>query len=156
MGDRPNNSATGIAHGAGGGAIERPRTVLYCCADLLWATRVKGTGEGVGVACRPVRSVEMLTARLGDCDVAGLLLDLEAGEVCFELMAALQQAGLKQGGANVPVVAFAPHVHVDLMKRASASGATAVLARGAFAGRMPAILTDLAARGRAPASQMED
>ena len=151
MGDRPNNSSAGIAAGEAGGAGARPRVVLYCCADLLWATRVKGTGEGVGVACRPVRNVEMLTARLGDCDVAGLLLDLEAGEVCFELMAAM-----KQGVANVPVVAFAPHVHVELMNRAAASGATAVLARGAFAARMPAILTDLAARGRAPESQMQD
>ena len=53
-------------------------------------------------------------------------------------------------------IAEPPHVHVDLMNRAAASGATAVLARGAFAARMPAILSDLAARGRAPESQMQD
>ena len=37
-------------------------TVLFLAADLIWATRIKATAEDLGVAARPVRTMEMLEA----------------------------------------------------------------------------------------------
>lgn len=53
--------------------------ILYCCADLIFATRIRSTGEAIGVATRPVRSVERLRAALAEQPAGALIVDLEAG-----------------------------------------------------------------------------
>ncbi|MEZ6235065.1 MAG: hypothetical protein R3B68_12835 [Phycisphaerales bacterium] len=40
--------------------------ILYLASDLLWATRIKRAAEDLRIAARPVRSLEMLEARLGE------------------------------------------------------------------------------------------
>lgn len=132
-----------------------PPTVLYAAADLIWATKIKGTGDAIGVPCRPVRSLEMLEARLADTDVRGLVLDLDTGALAFELLARLRSGAKADRDRAVPVVAFGPHVAVDLLRRAQAQGASAVLARGAFNAQLADILRALAA-GSVVASRMED
>lgn len=69
----------------------RPRTeptmtVLYLASDLIWATKIKSTAEAIGVEARPVRSIEMLTARLEDTDAAALILDLEAADTALAML----------------------------------------------------------------------
>lgn len=113
--------------------------VLYHAADLLWATRIKKTGEAVGVSCRPVRSVEMLDARLADSDVRGLIVDLDSPEVSLELIRAMRAR--EKPAAPVRIVAFGPHVMVEALDQARAAGADDVLARGAFDRRISEILT---------------
>ncbi|MBI2757012.1 MAG: hypothetical protein K2Q09_11940 [Phycisphaerales bacterium] len=56
--------------------------VLYLASDLLWATRIKSCADDLTppVPCRPVRTMEMLEARLADSAVKGVLLDLSTGE----------------------------------------------------------------------------
>lgn len=109
--------------------------VLYCAADLLWATRIKSTGEAIGVPCRPARTSDMLLARLADSDVKGLIVDLEA-EHGVELIQALRghesARADAEHGARVRVVAFGPHVGVERFEEARNAGADRVLARGAF------------------------
>jgi hypothetical protein len=73
-------------------ATERELMVLYCAADLLWATRIKSTADALGVPCRPARTVEMLEARLSDSPVRALLVDLEAGENALALIRRLRRA----------------------------------------------------------------
>ena len=132
-----------------------PPTVLYAAADLIWATKIKGTGDAIGVPCRPVRSLEMLEARLADTDIRGLMLDLDAPGLAFELLARLRSGAKADRERAIRVVAFGPHVAVDLLQRAHAEGASAVLARGAFNARLADILRALAAGG-VVASRMED
>ncbi|VAX39899.1 hypothetical protein MNBD_PLANCTO03-2128 [hydrothermal vent metagenome] len=113
--------------------------ILYLCADLLWATRVKSSAEDLGISARPVRTLEMLEARLADSDVRGLIVDLEAGPVGIELI------GRVAGDAAIPVVAFGPHVAEAALEAAREAGADRVLARGAFANGLGGILRELEA-----------
>ena len=97
----------------------------------------------------------MLEARLADTDVRGLVLDLDAAEVAFALLARVRGGAKSERERAVRVVAFGPHVAVDLLRRAQAEGASAVLARGAFNAQLGEILRALV--GDAPvASKMED
>ena len=109
----------------------------------MWSTRIRGVAEAAGVGFRPVRNLEMLTARLADSPVAALILDLEAGEVCFDLLRILRTSTPAEQVQRIRVLAFAPHVAVDVMQRAIKEGADVVLARGAFARMMPDLLVKL-------------
>lgn len=130
-------------------------TILYAAADLIWATRIKGTGDAVGIPCRPVRSLDMLEARLADTDVRGLILDLDAAALAFDLLARVRAGARAERERTIRVVAFGPHVAVDLLRRAQAEGASAVLARGAFGAQLPTILRALAA-GVSVATRLEE
>ncbi|MEL7473039.1 MAG: hypothetical protein AAGK04_06960 [Planctomycetota bacterium] len=117
--------------------------VVYSAADLLWASKIKGVAEDLGVPCRPVRSVEMLESRLADSEVRALILDLDAPERAWALLEALDS---REGGAEVArvrVLAFGPHVAKDLLQAARDRGADEVLTRGAFDHALPEILLRL-------------
>jgi hypothetical protein len=116
--------------------------LLYLASDLLWASKIKGTADALGIPARPVRNAQMLTARLGeatqDAPVRALLVDLESGPVGLELIAL--------AGHHTPalrIVAFGPHVATEAFEAAHASGAHEVMARGGLAANLPAILTRL-------------
>jgi hypothetical protein len=140
--------------------------VLYCAADLLWATRIKATAEALSIPCRPARNVDMLRARLADSDVTGVIVDLEAGRspdadrvggagngenTALKVIQAVREAGEKQGEdpgqRPIRVLAFGPHVEVELFEQARAAGADVVMARGAFDRRLPEILRELGGGG---------
>ncbi len=142
--------------------------VLYCAADLLWATRIKSTADALGVPCRPARTVEMLEARLSDSPVRALLVDLEAGENALALIRRLRPDRIAAPGADAPstqpggvppasvrIVAWAPHVNVAGLNEARTLGADAVMARGAFSRSLPGLLQALNA-GDAVASDLHD
>ncbi len=116
--------------------------ILYCCSDLLWATKVKSTADSLGIPCRPARTLEMLDARLADSQVKALILDLEAGPVTMELLAHIRKLPATPE-RQIRVVAFGPHVEVGALREAAAAGAESVLTRGAFSARLPEILQDL-------------
>ena len=126
--------------------------IVYLAADLLWSTRVRSTGDQLGIPMRPVRSIEMLEARLADSPVAAMLVDLDAPEVAMQLIQRLrgEQAGERE--RSILIVAWGPHVAVDLLQAAKRAGANVVMTRGAFAGRLPEILTALAAAPSNPAA----
>ena len=118
--------------------------ILYACADLIFATKVRSTAESLGVRTRPVRDADMLTARLdrvddGKCNdpVSALLvdLDLDAGPDLIRRCKAHSPA--------VPVVAFGSHVATAVLAAAEAAGADHVLSRGTFTAQLPTILTRL-------------
>lgn len=132
--------------------------ILYLASDLLWASKIKGTAEALGLTARPVRSVEMLEARLaelgpGSSDpVHSLVLDLESGPLAFELLHRLKRdpGSWEQG---IRVVAFGPHVETDVLNWARGAGAGSVLTRGAFAARLPDLLTDLSRSATGPKAE---
>ena len=141
--------------GAGAARDEEAVMVLYSAADLVWATRIKGTADAIGVPCRPVRSVEMLEARLADSPVKGLVVDLEAPDLAMALIGRLGGQQAPGPAGRVRIVAFGPHVEVELLRRAKELGADAVMARGAFASRLPTVLQELEGEGT-PGDAMEE
>jgi hypothetical protein len=120
--------------------------IVYFAADLLWSTRIQGTGKQIGIPCRPVRNLDMLRARLADSDVRAAIVDLDGPETALELIRALRGEG-SEGGLDperrIRIVAFGPHVAVELFEEARRAGADAVLARGAFDRQLPALLAQL-------------
>ncbi|MEN0019388.1 MAG: hypothetical protein AAF747_00735 [Planctomycetota bacterium] len=121
--------------------------VLYSAADLIWATRIKGTADQLGVPCRPARDVAMLEARLADSDVRALILDLEAPEPALAMLNRLRGPEASDEERRIRVMAFGPHVAVELFQQARDAGANDVLARGAFDRHLPDLLLQLEARG---------
>jgi len=118
--------------------------LLYLAADLIWGTKIKATAAAVGVNARPVRTLEMLEARLGDQTaedpIRGVLLDLEKPE---EAMAMLARLKASPTPTPIRVICWAPHVERALMEQAKAAGADAVMTRGAFDSQLERLAKDL-------------
>ncbi len=119
--------------------------ILYLAADLLWATKIKGTAEALGLACRPVRTLEMLEQRLADSAPTAILLDLEKPEEALAMLARLKGPGADEQTRRIRAVAWGPHVARELMQRARDAGADEVLTRGTFDHTLPDLLLALSA-----------
>ncbi|MEO0475117.1 MAG: hypothetical protein AAF085_03975 [Planctomycetota bacterium] len=116
--------------------------IVYCCADLIFATKVRSTCDALGAVSRPARNAEMLQKRLDQVEdgkpngpVALLLIDLDVGEPALELIA---QA--RSSDAKLPILAWGPHVAVDLLNAAGQAGASEVMTRGSFTAKLPEII----------------
>lgn len=124
--------------------------ILYFAGNLIWATRIKGTADALGLPCRPVRTVDMLRDRLADSPVRALVLDLDAPETALELIRFLRSDAAAGEGVerrSVRVVAFGPHIAKDALQAARDAGADEVMPRGAFDHNLVDILLGLAGRG---------
>ena len=117
--------------------------IVYCCADLIFATKVRSTCDALGSVSRPARNAEMLQKRLDRVDdgkpndaVSLLLIDLDLGEPALEL---IRQA--RTHDADLTIIAWGPHVAVDLLKAAGQAGATQVMTRGSFTSNLPEIIS---------------
>jgi hypothetical protein len=121
--------------------------ILYLAADLLWATKIKGVADALGLPARPVRTMEMLEARLADSKVSAILLDLDKPEEALAMIARLRGPGASDADRRVRVLCWGPHVERDLFERARAAGADQVMTRGGFDRSMPDVLLRLAAPG---------
>jgi len=120
--------------------------IVYCCPDLIFATKIHSTAEALGIACRPARDAAMLTDRLNRVDdgkgcepVTGVIVDLTLGEPALGLI------DLAKRHPDKPrVVAYAPHVEVAMLEAAEQHGADKTLPRGAFSAMLPDLLQELA------------
>jgi len=119
--------------------------ILYLAADLIWASKIKATAESLGLACRPVRNMEMLEARLADSDVKSLVVDLDVAEMALEMVGRVKGQNGKgaHGHREVRVLAFGPHVARDALAAAQAAGADEVMTRGGFDHNMDQVLLRL-------------
>jgi hypothetical protein len=120
--------------------------IVYCCHDLIFATKIHSTTEALGLSCRPARSLNALQKRLDQIDdgkpcgaVVAVIVDLTLGEAALDLI----DLARRQDPAPT-VVAFAPHVEVALLDAAEKRGADRVMPRGAFSAELPDLLTSLA------------
>jgi len=116
--------------------------VIYCCQDLIFATKIRSTAEALGVNSRPVRNPQMLRQRLDCVDdgkandpVNALMVDLDTGEDGLILIDLAKAAN-----ANISVVAFGSHVKSDRLQNARDRGADFVMPRSAFTASLPQLL----------------
>ncbi|MFK7789112.1 MAG: hypothetical protein AB8C95_06380 [Phycisphaeraceae bacterium] len=117
--------------------------IVYCCADLIFATKVRSTCDALSAVSRPARNAEMLQKRLDQVDdgkpndaITLLLIDLDIGEPALEL---IQQARASKPDLNI--ITWGPHVAVDLLNRAGQAGASDVMTRGSFTSKLPEIIS---------------
>ncbi|MCE7974364.1 MAG: hypothetical protein DYG92_08615 [Leptolyngbya sp. PLA1] len=117
--------------------------ILYFAADLVWASKIKATANALGLAARPVRTLEMLEARLADADPVAVLLDLDSPDIALAMLARLRDPS-RPTQRRIKVLAWGPHIARDLLQKARDLGADDVLTRGAFDHAMEDILPRLA------------
>lgn len=126
------------------GVAKNPGMILYLAADLLWASKIKGTADALSIPCRPVRTLEMLEARLGESTAENparaLLLDLDKAE---EALAMITRVRSEERWRGVRVVCFGPHVLKELFQQARDAGADEVMPRGSLDARLDEVLLKL-------------
>ncbi len=120
--------------------------ILYFAADLLWASRIKATADALGLPARPVRTLEMLEARLADTEPVALLADLDKPETALVLINRLRAPSASERDRAIRIVAWGPHVAKDVLQSARDHGADEVLTRGAFDHNLQDILLKLSSR----------
>ena len=113
--------------------------IVYCCADLIFATKIRSTAEALCAVSRPVRDATMLQNRLGRVEdgkandpVTAVMIDLDTGE---DGLAMIDQA--KAHDATIPVIAFGSHVATQLLHEARQRGADFVMPRSQFTANLP-------------------
>lgn len=116
--------------------------IAYFASDLLWATRIKSLADDLGIAARPVRTLEMLEARLGDSPVRGLIVDLDSPDIALTMIRRVRAAAIP-----ARIVAFGPHVETAALNEAREAGADLVLTRGAFSARLAEVLHGMEGNG---------
>ena len=138
--------------------------ILYHAADLMWASKIKATAESLGLAARPVRTLDMLDARLTDPNPphpVALLVDLDYPSELYhahiirarELNASHPATGThahpQSPASNTPrrlrILAWGPHVDKAMLDAARSHGAVEVLTRGALNHALDQVLVRLAA-----------
>ncbi len=117
--------------------------VLAAVEDLLFRSRIQKTAEALGLQAEFPRRREALLEALRNAPPDLLILDLESRR--FRPLELLREA--EDALAGVEVVGFVPHVRGDLVRAARKAGCGRVMARGAFAGELPAILSGAAPGG---------
>ena len=113
--------------------------VIAVVTDLIFGTKITGTGKALGKPVLVARSVERLREQLaanlaGGDGVCLVIVDLNA--TGLDVMEAVRIA--KAGGARV--VAYLSHVQVELAKVAREAGADEVMARSAFVEKLAGML----------------
>lgn len=119
--------------------------ILYLTTDLIWASKIKGTADALDVPCRPVRTLEMLEARLAEGGVKALIIELGAPPAS-DMMERVRRQVPDAGQRPIRIVVFGPHVDREGLQSARDAGASEVLTRGAFDHNLDEILLSLAGR----------
>jgi len=116
--------------------------IAYFCSDLLWSSRVTGTARGCGIETAPARTAQDLSLSEPDCQLSGLLVELDGSSRPIELIATVRKdENDSRLDSPLRIVAFGPHVDEEMLSRATEAGADQVLTRGTVAKRLAEILT---------------
>lgn len=107
-------------------------------ADMMFASRIRGTATAVGVEAVTVTRAEKLVEETRRLRPRVVLIDIDARGV--DVPALIARLKSDPETASVPVVAFGSHVNADALRAAREAGADRVLARSAFVRDLPTLL----------------
>jgi CheY-like chemotaxis protein len=119
--------------------------VLAIVSDLMFRSKIDAAARHAGVPLRVAKSVEQLERHLGNATPAVVLVDLEMEGL--ETGAMLGRLRATPAAANVPIIGFAGHTNVEVIRAARADGVQ-VMARSAFVAELPALMDRIAANSR--------
>jgi DNA-binding NarL/FixJ family response regulator len=111
-------------------------SIYYLSNDLLFASRVSGVAQQMGLSIHMITSVDALLTEANSTECRLVLLDLSLPNL--ELPAAIQR--IKTQFPTVPCVAYGPHVHESRLQLASEAGCDFVLSRGQFNQQIASLL----------------
>lgn len=104
------------------------------CDDLIFSSRITGTGRDLGLQVIPARSTELLQQMLAQKVPQAVIIDLaNPGLDLPKLMAAIGE----RGNPRPRVVAYGSHVDTATLKAAREAGCDPVLPRSKFVEVLP-------------------
>jgi DNA-binding NarL/FixJ family response regulator len=110
--------------------------ILAAVDDFLFRSKIRAVAKHVHADISFAQTPGDILAQAQASRPALVIVDLNSQK--FDPVATI--AALKQVAGGVRVIAFASHVHVDLIDAARKAGADQVLARSQFAGNLADIL----------------
>ena len=115
------------------------RTVLAIVDDLFFASKIRGTGEQVGVTVKFARNADamMNAARLDQPDL--IIFDLNSERSNPADMA--RQLKADEQLRSILLLGFFSHVQAELQRQAEEAGIDQVIPRSVFAKYLSEILT---------------
>jgi DNA-binding NarL/FixJ family response regulator len=119
---------------------EAPTGLCYLLSDdLMFTSRITGTATALGLAVKPVRSLQSLQTLVQKEPPRCVLIDLSvAGRGLADFM-----RQLKEAGSGVPrVVAYGSHVDAETLRAARELGCDPVLPRSKFVEELPRALPE--------------
>jgi CheY-like chemotaxis protein len=115
--------------------------------DLMFLSRIREAARGTGVEVKSVRGAAELVAAARE-DARLVVVDADTTRVPWrEALAALRA---DPGMRDIQVIAFLGHERADLAEAARASGASRVMARGAFVRELPRLVAAMLKPGAQP------
>ena len=125
--------------------------IVYCCQDLIFATKISSTAQVVGASVHSARNLTDLASQLGHIrdapsseGIGGIIIDLEFGATAVQMVHAA-----KEHDASIMVIAFGSHVATQILEAAKDAGADLVMPRSQFTAQLPALLKRIAS-GKGP------
>ncbi|OFW27837.1 MAG: hypothetical protein A3H97_23570 [Acidobacteria bacterium RIFCSPLOWO2_02_FULL_65_29] len=116
--------------------------ILALVDDLMFASKIRAAANQLGVTVAFARSSADALAEMRKHAPALLILDLNNPRT--DPLGAVASMKADPTLAAIPTVGFGSHVQTEVIEAARLAGVGEVMARSAFAGRLPEIL----ARGR--------
>ena len=120
--------------------------VIAVIDDLFFQAKVRTALQHLGLAAEILPNGGRLLAHLQEGDAPALVivdLTLRSGDA-ISLVRGLRAA---EHGRSVPILAFGSHVAVEVQKEALQAGASQVVAKSAFAKRLPQLVRQLVPAG---------
>jgi len=110
--------------------------VLALVSDMIFESKIGGTGRAAGVSVKTVRTPAALLSAASAGGAAMVLVDLNVtGSRTADVI-----AGLRRACGGVRIIGFASHVDADLLEQARLAGADEVMPRSRFDADLAAIL----------------
>ena len=112
--------------------------VLAAVDDLLFSSKIRATAKAAGVELTFARSPQEVLEQARTRKPSLVIFDLNSGKT--DPLATLAALKADPALASIRTLAFASHVHTDLIASARRAGADQVLPRSAFAANLAELL----------------
>src|SRR5574338_1175471 len=112
--------------------------IVVAVDDLLFSSKIRSTGRQLGVCLTFPRTPDEILQKVRNDHPSLLLADLNSAKA--DPIATIRAIRSDPQLANVRILGFVSHVHVDVIRAAREAGADEVLPRSAFAANLPELL----------------
>ena len=116
--------------------------VLAAVDDLLFSSKIRATAKAAGVELTFARSPQEILEQARTQKPRLVIFDLNSGKT--DPVATIAALKADPALATIRTLAFASHVHTDLIASARKAGADQVLPRSAFAANLAELLVSSA------------
>jgi CheY-like chemotaxis protein len=117
------------------------KRIVAVVSDLMFAVQIQDAGKRAGIATVMAKSAEQAIELASD-NAALVVLDLNAQPL--QPLHVIETLKNDPATEALPLVAFVPHVQLELKQEAERKGCDVVLARSAFAQSLPELLNRFA------------